>query len=82
MTKDRFPPHEYNKLKARKIGPLEVLQKINPNAYKLQLPDGIRTSDVFNVKHLVPFLEDSVGSDSGANLFPPGENDEALVPDD
>ena len=25
LTKDRFPLHEYNKLKARKIGPLEML---------------------------------------------------------
>ena len=33
------PVHEYNKLKDRKIGPLEVLQKINPNAYRLRLPD-------------------------------------------
>lgn len=82
LTKDRFPPHEYNKLKARKIGPVEVLQKINPNAYKLQLPDGIRTSDVFNVKHLVPFFEDSTGSDSRANSSPLGEDDEASDPND
>ena len=38
LTKERFSAHEYNKLKARKIGPLEVLEKINVNAYCLALP--------------------------------------------
>lgn len=54
LTKDRFPAHEDNKLSARKIGPVEVLEKINPNTYRLKLPSHIHTFDVFNVKHLVP----------------------------
>ncbi|CAL9017672.1 unnamed protein product [Prunus brigantina] len=32
LTKDRFPTGEYNKLVARKIGPVEIVAKINPNA--------------------------------------------------
>ena len=55
LTKDRFPVGEYNKLAARKIGLLEILEKINSNAYRLKLPSHMRTSDVFNVKHLVPY---------------------------
>ncbi|GAA0172389.1 hypothetical protein LIER_26226 [Lithospermum erythrorhizon] len=31
LTKDRFPPLEYSKLKARKIGPLEVVTNVNAN---------------------------------------------------
>lgn len=58
LTKDRFPAGEYNKLAARKVGPLEIIGKINLNAYRLKLPDHLRTSDVFNVKHLVKYLED------------------------
>jgi len=54
-----------------------VLQKINPNAYRLQLPDGLPTFDVFNVKHLVPFVDDSNEAYSRANLSRPGENDGA-----
>ncbi|CAA0823155.1 Phototropin-1, partial [Striga hermonthica] len=80
LTKDRFPAHEFNKLAARKIGPVEVVEKINPNAYRLRLPSHIRTSDVFNVKHLVPFAgdnseEDETGSDSRPNPSQPGEDD-------
>ncbi|GJT96540.1 putative nucleotidyltransferase, ribonuclease H [Tanacetum coccineum] len=53
LTKDRFPVGEYNKLSAKKIGPLEIVKKINSNAYRLKLPSHIRCSDVFNVKALV-----------------------------
>ena len=59
LTKDCFPAGECNKLSAKKIGPLEVLEKINPNAYRLKLPSNLRTADVINVKHLIPFTNDS-----------------------
>ncbi|KAG2333171.1 hypothetical protein Bca52824_004351 [Brassica carinata] len=44
LTKDRLPVGEYNKLKSRKIGPVEVLERINPNAYKFRLPQHLRTA--------------------------------------
>lgn len=80
LTRDRFPAHENNKLAARKIGPLEITDKINQNAYHLQLSSHVHTSDVFNVKHLIPYStdassEDEMASDSRANLFHPGEDD-------
>jgi hypothetical protein len=58
LTKDRFPIDKYNKLSARKIGPVEIIEKINSNAYRLKLLSHLRTADVFNVKHLLPFHED------------------------
>ncbi|KAH9716064.1 Endonuclease [Citrus sinensis] len=58
LTKDRFSVGEYNKLSARKIGPLEIIEKINPNAYRLKLLSHIRTVNVFNVKHLMPYRGD------------------------
>jgi hypothetical protein len=77
LTKDRFPVGEYNKLAARKIGPIEVVKKINPNAYQLKLSSHIKTSDVFNIKHLVPFIKESSEEDtnSRANSLQPGEDD-------
>jgi hypothetical protein len=81
LTKDRFPVGAYNKLKARKIGPIEVLKKINENAYRLKLPNDVYTSDVFNVKHLVPYHGDEIVEEeftnSRSNFSQPGEDDAA-----
>ena len=43
LTKDHFPMGTYNKLKARNIGPVTIVKRINENAYKLKLPE-----DVYN----------------------------------
>ncbi|GKD81924.1 putative reverse transcriptase domain-containing protein, partial [Tanacetum coccineum] len=63
LTKDCFPVGEYNKLLAKKIGPLEIVEKINFNAYRLKLPSHIQCSNVFNVKHLLPYHGDSFDDD-------------------
>ncbi|VFQ89704.1 unnamed protein product [Cuscuta campestris] len=77
LTKDRFPVGEYDKLKDRKIGPCEIVQRINDNAYRLRLPSHLKTSDVFNVKHLTPCFLDSKDDDvnSRTSSFQPGETD-------
>ncbi|KAJ9550901.1 hypothetical protein OSB04_014946 [Centaurea solstitialis] len=77
LTKDRFPAHEYNKLAAKKIGPVEIVENVIQKAYRLHLPSHIRTSDVFNVKHLLPYTgdnssEDDTPPDSRTNLSAPG----------
>ena len=58
LTKDRFSVGEYNKLSAKKIISLDIIEKINPNAYRLKLPSDIRTVDVFNIKYLIPYRGD------------------------
>lgn len=60
LTKERFPVGQYNKLKARKLGPVEIVEKINANAYRLALPPHIHTADVFNVRHLFKYEPDDV----------------------
>ncbi|PKI57100.1 hypothetical protein CRG98_022494 [Punica granatum] len=76
FLQDRYPAGEYNKLSARKIGPVEVIEKINSNADRLKLSSHIRITDVFNVKHLIPYTGDSLDEDnSRANSLHPGEND-------
>nr|GFC22871.1 putative reverse transcriptase domain-containing protein [Tanacetum cinerariifolium] len=59
---------EYYKLSAKMIGPLEIMEKMNSNAYRLKLPSHIRCSDVFNVKHLLPCHGNSSDEDSVGNL--------------
>ena len=69
--------HAYNKLKAKKIGPLEVLERINDNTYRLQLPSNITTSDVFNVKYLSRYFPPDQPHDSQTNLLHLGGPDAA-----
>jgi hypothetical protein len=77
LTKDCFPIGQYNKLAVHKIGLVEIVKKINTNAYQLKLPSHIKTSDVFNIKHLVLFIEDSWEEDvnSRANSLQLGKDD-------
>ncbi|XP_038680948.1 uncharacterized protein LOC119981878 [Tripterygium wilfordii] len=79
LMKDRFPPGEYSKLVAHKIGPLEIIEKNNSNAYQLKLPNHVKTYDVFNVKHLVPFVASpsllSTALLSRMTFCQPGEDD-------
>lgn len=67
LTKDRFKPGTYNKLKSRKIGPLTIAEKINNNAYRLQLPPHMNIANVFNVKHLVPYVAEDEAENKAEN---------------
>ncbi|XP_028193856.1 uncharacterized protein LOC114379406, partial [Glycine soja] len=40
MRKERFPEQRKSKLQPRGDGPFQVLERINDNAYKVELPDG------------------------------------------
>ena len=79
LTKDHFSVGEYNKLSAKEIRPVENVEKINSNAYRLRLPSHVRTTNVFNMKHLISFYGDSsddeMAANSRSNFFCPGEND-------
>ena len=66
-----MPAHAYNKLKAKKIGPLTIVERINDNAYRLQ------TSDMFNVRYLSRYAPPDPVSDSRLNLSNPGGPDAA-----
>lgn len=68
LNRERFYAGDYNKLKSRKVGPLEVLEKINNNAYRLLLPTDARYSDVFNFKHLIPFVAHDDTTDPRSDL--------------
>lgn len=72
MRKERFPAHRRTKLHPRGDGPFQILEKINDNAYKVDLPGEYNVSASFNVSDLSPF---DVGEDSRSNPFDERGND-------
>ena len=52
MRKKRFPEQRRSKLLPRGDGPFQVLERINDNAYKLDLPGEYNGSATFNVSDL------------------------------
>ena len=70
--KRKIPGERRSKLLPRGDGPFQVLQHINDNAYKLDLPGEYDVSATFNVTDLSPF---DVGDDLRANPFQEEGND-------
>jgi len=58
MRKERFPEQRKSKLQPRGDGPFQVLERINDNAYKFELPDEYNVSTTFNVSDLILFDAD------------------------
>jgi hypothetical protein len=73
MRKERFPAPRRSKLHPRGDGPFQVLDRINDNAYKLDLAGEYNISASFNVSDLSLF---DVGDDSRSNPFEERGNDE------
>ncbi|KAL4384127.1 hypothetical protein GQ457_15G018010 [Hibiscus cannabinus] len=69
---ERFPAQRSSKLLPRGDGPFQVVEKINENAYKLDLPGEYNVSATFNVSDLTPF---DGPSDLRTNPFQEGEDD-------
>jgi len=72
--KDRFPSKR-NQVNAQANGPFEVLEKINDNAYKIDLLGDYGVSCTFNVSDLKPYFEDDKLENLKANSFLKGEDD-------
>ena len=73
MRKERFPTRRQSKLQPRGDGPFQVLERVNDNAYKLDLPGEYNISATFNVADLSPF---DAGTDSRSNPFEERGNDD------
>ena len=75
MRKERFPTQRKSKLQPRGDGPFQVLEKINDNAYKLDLPSSYgNVSATFNVADLTLF-DVGDGFDSRTNHLEEEGND-------
>ena len=58
LRKERFPSKRKSKLMPRSDGPFEIIEKVGPNAYKVDLPGDYGVSATFNVSDLSPYFED------------------------
>lgn len=56
LRKDRFPNLRKSKLMPKADGPFCILERINDNAYKLDLPTDFGASPTFNVSDLKPYM--------------------------
>ena len=75
LRKERFPKQRKSKLMPRGDGPFQVLERINDNAYKLDLPGEYNVSATFNVADLSPFAAGD-DFDLRTNPFQEEGNDE------
>jgi len=78
LRKERFPSKRKKKLIPRAEGPFEVLQRINDNAYKIDLPSDFEVSATFNVADLSLFYPDTSLPDLRVKSFQQGEDDGVL----
>ena len=84
LRKDRFPTKRKSKLSPRGDGPFQVLERINNNAYRLDLPEEYGVSTTFNISDLTPFaggadIEEEELTDLRSNPLQ-GEGDDAILP--
>ena len=80
LHKDRFPDLRKSKLMPRAAGSFKVLEKINDNAYKLQLPTDYGVSSVFNIVDLKPYFGEEDEIVSRMTSIQEGEDDEDIPP--
>jgi hypothetical protein len=73
MCNERFPAHRKSKLQPRGDGSFQILEKINDNAYKVDLLGEYGVSVTFNVSDFTLF---DVSDDSRLNPFEEKGNDE------
>jgi len=75
LRKERFPSKRKNKLMPRANGPFEVLEKINDNSYKVDLPRDYGVSATFNVADLSAYQADDHLEDLRMTSLQQGEDD-------
>ncbi|WVZ76493.1 hypothetical protein U9M48_024468 [Paspalum notatum var. saurae] len=80
LRKERFLDFRKSKLMPRAAGPFKVLEKINDNAYKFELPADFGVSPTFNVADLKPYLGEEDELASRTTSLQEGEDDEDITP--
>lgn len=68
LRKERFPAVTYHKLNIKKIGPCRIMQRCGENAYRVELPDDLHISYVFNKADLFEYHPPDSGFVSASKL--------------
>jgi hypothetical protein len=79
LRKEWFPDLRKSKLMFRVDGPFKILEKINDNAYKLELPPEFGVSPTFNISELRPYMGKEDDVPSRMMSIEEGENDEDIT---
>jgi hypothetical protein len=79
LEKDRFPDLRKSKLLPRADGPFQVLERINDDAYKLELLADFGVSPTFNIADLKPYLGEENELESRTTQMQEGEDDEDIA---
>ena len=83
LHKDRFPELRKSKLMPHDAGPFKVLERINDNAYKLELPAELGTvSPSFNISDLKPYMGEDDEIASRTTSIQKGQDDEDIIATD
>jgi hypothetical protein len=68
------------KLMPRADGPFKILEKVNDNAYKLELPPDFGVSLTFNIIDLTPYMGEEDELELRTTPLQEGEDDEDITP--
>jgi hypothetical protein len=79
LRKERFPDLRKSKLTPRADGPFKIIEKINDNAYKLELPPEFGVSPTFNISDLRPYLGEEDALELRTTSIQEGEDDEDIT---
>ena len=82
LRKDRFPELRKSKLMPRADGPFKIVEKINDNAYKLELPPEFGVSPTFNISDLKPYLGEEDELESRTTSIQEEEDDADITASD
>jgi hypothetical protein len=82
FRKDRFLALRKSKLIPRADGSFKVLERINDNAYKLDLPADFGVSPTFNIADLKPYLGEDDELVLRTTQMQEGEDDEDIATND
>jgi hypothetical protein len=79
LRKNRFPNLRKSKLIPRADGPFKIIEKINDNAYKLELPPEFGVSPTFNISDLRPYLGEEDALESRMTSIQVEEDEEDIT---